>query len=188
MADAGDTVTLHNELAYADVLPVTFRSLDRAVEASLAASWADRNVRMLQACSALEEHGTDKMDEDSPHAAELQRIDQKVNLLLDMVGHLLAASQSRPAAVPVRFNTRGIVWQHSAPGPKRGTRGVVEIHLKDCLVQPLTLSGVVTDDSSDGIVQLQFDALPEPVADHMERLVFRRHRRQIAGVRSGRRT
>jgi hypothetical protein len=127
------------------------------------------------------------MDEDSPHAAELQRIDQKVNLLLDMVGHLLAASQSRPAAVPVRFNTRGAVWQHPAPGPRGGTRGVVEIHLKECLVQPLTLSGTVTEDSPDGIVQLQFDPLPETVTDHMEKLVFRRHRRQIAGVRHSRR-
>jgi hypothetical protein len=88
----------------------------------------------------------------------------------------------------VRFNTRGIVWQHAGATPRRGERCIVEIHLKDCLVQPLTLSGTVSDDTADGMIQISFDPLPEPVSDHMEKLVFRRHRRQIAGVRHARRS
>lgn len=188
MTDGIDTVILHNELAYADQLAVSFRVLEAALDPAMEASLVERNLRLLQACAALEEHGQiEKADEDSPHAADIMRIDLKINLLLDLVGHVVARSQSRPAAVPVRFNTHGIVWSQSGPAPKVGTRGLVEIHLRDALVEPLTLLGVVADGSGDGHVHVRFESLHETVADHIERLVFRRHRRQIAGARLTRR-
>jgi hypothetical protein len=115
------------------------------------------------------------------------RIDLKINLLLDLVGHVVARSQSRPEAVPVRFNTHGIVWSHGGRSPQVGTLGLVEIHLRDALVEPLVLFGVVADGSGDGHMHVRFESLHETVADHIERLVFRRHRRQIAGARLTRR-
>ena len=121
MTGTGDTVILHQELAYADVLPVGFRPLATPPEVAYATSLADRNLRTLMACAALEEHGQhDKANEDLPHAADILRIDLKVNLLLDMVGALLAASQSRPPPVAARFNTHGIVWETSEASPRAG--------------------------------------------------------------------
>lgn len=188
MADTIDTVILHNELAYADELPVRFRELSTVLDPGAEAAYVERNLRLLQSCAALEEHGQhEKPDEDSPHAADIMRIDLKVNLLLELVGHMVARSQSRPAALPVRFNAHGIVWTQKPPVPRAGTRGLVEIHLREALVAPLTLVGVVAEGSSDGHVHVRFDALHESVADHIEKLVFRRHRRQVAGARSTRR-
>jgi hypothetical protein len=188
MPGTGDTVILHQELAYADVLPVAFRRLNGPLDAVHAASLADRNLRTLLACAALEEHGQhDKPAEDSPHAADILRIDLKVNLLLDMVGALLAASQSRPAAVPARFNPHGIVWDSAGPPPSAGALGIVEIHLRECLVQPLALVGVVAEGPPDRHVHVRFEPLQDQVADQFERLVFRRHRRQVAGGRHPRR-
>ena len=188
MADAGDTVILHNELAYADMLAVEFRPLTGALDSAFEANLMERNLRLLQACAALEEHGQhEKAAEDSPHAADIMRIDLKVNLLLDLVGHLLATSQSRPKAVPVRFNANGIVWQCEGRGPAEGSRGLVQIHLKESLVEPLILVGVVADGAVDGQVHVRFEPMGEAVADHIEKLVFRRHRRQIAGARHSRR-
>ena len=179
---------LHQELAYADVLPVVFRRLSSPLDGSQLASLAERNLRTLHACAALEEHGPhDKSSEDSPHAADLLRIDLKVNLLLDMVGALVAASQSRPAAVPVRFNAHGIVWEAAAEAPAPGAHGLVEIYLKDCLVTPLTLLGKVDDGPAERHVHVRFEATAESVADQLERFVFRRHRRQVAGGRAQRR-
>ena len=182
VAGTGDTVILHEELAYADVLPVAFRPLPGPLDAVQAASCADRNLRTLLACAALEEHGQhEKQAEDSPHAADIQRIDLKVNLLLDMVGALLAASQSRPPAVPARFNPHGIVWESAGAPPAAGAYGLVEIHLKDCLAQPLVLAGTVADGPAERRVHVRFDPIQGHVADQVERLVFRRHRRQVAG-------
>ena len=138
--------------------------------------------------AALDEHGHhEKSSDDSPHAADLLRIDLKVNLLLDLVGALLAATQSRPSPVPARFNPHGIVWEASGEVPPAGAYGLVEIHLRDCLVQPLALAGTVADEPAEHHVHVRFDPLPEPVADQLERLVFRRHRRQVAGGRTQRR-
>lgn len=188
MTGTGDTVILHQELAYADVLPVSFRPLAAPLDAVHAAAIAERNLRMLLACAALDEHGKhEKAADDAPHAADILRIDLKVNLLLDMVGALLAASQSRPPAVPARFNPHGIVWEAAGPVPSAGARGLVEIHLKDCLVHPVSLEGTVADGPADRHVHVRFEPLPEPVADQLERLVFRRHRRQVAGGRTQRR-
>lgn len=188
MSGTGDTVILHQELAYADVLPVAFRPLAERPDSTHSAVLAERNLRILLACAALEEHGQhDKPAEDTPHAADILRIDLKINLLLDMVGALLAASQSRPPAVPARFNSHGIVWEASGPSPGPGQMGLVEIHLRECLAQPLALIGVVAEDPVERHVHVRFDPLQNPVADQFERLVFRRHRRQVAGGRLQRR-
>ena len=188
MMGTGDTVILHQELAYADVLPVVFRPLDGPLDGVYAASLADRNLRTLLACAALEEHGQhDKLAEDSPHAADILRIDLKVNLLLDMVGALLAATQSRPPAVAARFNPHGIVWETTGPTPAAGAFGLVEIHLKECLAQPLALAGTVAEGPAERHVHVRFEPIPDQVADQFERLVFRRHRRQVAGGRTQRR-
>ncbi len=188
MPGTGDTVILHQELAYAEVLPVAFRPLAGPLDPVHAASLADRNLRTLLACAALEEHGQhEKPAEDSPHAADIVRIDLKVNLLLDMVGALLAASQSRPTAVPARFNPHGIVWESADAPPQAGAIGLVEIHLKDCLVQPLSLVGTVAEGPAERHVHVRFEPIQDQVADQFERLVFRRHRRQVAGGRAQRR-
>ena len=59
----------------------------------------ERNLRVLQACDALEEHGQiEKSDDESPHSADLMRLDFKLNLLLDLAGQLLAGQPAARAA------------------------------------------------------------------------------------------
>ncbi len=190
MSETVDTVILHNELAYADVLPVQFHPLAAAPDAAQLGGWADRTLRMLQASTALEDQGNhEKLDEEAVGGAHIQRIDLKVNLLLELVGHLLAASQSRPPAAPLRFNARGIVWTPAAPSSSlvAGSRGRIEIYLRECLVQPLTFTGTLVDADPNGPCHMKFDSLPEIIEDQVEKLVFRRHRRSVAGVRLTRR-
>jgi hypothetical protein len=188
--EAIDTVILHEELAYADVLPLAFTPLTAAPEPAVLASWAERNLRMLQAAAALDEQGPhDKSDDETPGAAQIQRMDLKINLLLELVGDLIATSQARPPAVPLHFNAQGIVWSPDAtqPRPRPNSTGRIEIYLRSALVRPLTFTGRIQDAEANGPVQLRFDPLTEVIADQIEKLVFRRHRRRIAGARLGRR-
>jgi hypothetical protein len=60
MYEGLDTVILYEELAYEDVLPVSWRPVPDPVDPTLIGSWSDRNFRVLQALSALEEHGPSK--------------------------------------------------------------------------------------------------------------------------------
>jgi Atypical PilZ domain, cyclic di-GMP receptor len=185
MFDGSDTVVLYNELAYEEVLPVNWAPLIGAVDAAVAASVGERNVRLLQALAAIEDHGvSDKPDESTP---DLTRLDFKINLLLDLVGQLLVANRPRPAAVAIRFNAQGAVWRAGAPAPVAGQQGMVEIHLRDFLAEPLRLLGTLTKVSAENEVAVRFAPVGEALADLLERLIFRQHRRQVAGIRQPRR-
>jgi hypothetical protein len=188
MYEGVDTVVLYEELAYEDVLPVAWKRLPEPFDPTVIGSYADRNLRVLQAMSALEEHGqTEKGDENSPHHADLMRLDMKVNLLLDMVGALLVASHPRPRAAAIRFNALGGVWQGAAPFPELGQQGVLEVYLRDCIAEPLRMVGRIVSVGPDGRVKVRFIPPGEHIADLLEKLAFRKHRRQVAGARQPKR-
>ena len=185
MFDGSDTVVLYDELAYEEVLPVVWVPMTGRMEPAVAASFTERNVRLLQALAAIEDHGvSEKPDESAP---DLTRLDFKINLLLDLVGQLLVANRPRPLAVAIRFNAQGAVWQAPGPMPPAGAQGMVEIHLRDFLAEPLRLVGTLTGVSAEGEVKARFAPVGEAVADLLERLIFRHHRRQVAGIRQPRR-
>ena len=185
MFDGADTVVLYEELAFQDVLPVLWRASPGALDADAAASLGERNLQVLQAWDAMGEHGpVEKPDENSPYAADLMRIERKMNLLLDLVGQILAANRPRPAPTSVRFNALGAVWRGTPPLPEAGAQGILEVHLHECLAQPLRLPGRVTNVTPYGNVKARFLPLGETIADLIEKMAFRRHRRQIAGTRT----
>lgn len=187
MYEGLDTVVLYEELAYEDVLPVTWRRSNEPFDAGVLASYAERNLRVLQSLSALEEQGqTDKPDDNSPHSADIARLDLKMNLLLDMVGQLLATNRPRPKAVPIRFNALGAVWHGVAPHPEMGSQGVLEIYMRDCIAEPLRLIGRIASVGPDGRIKARIVPPGEHIADLMEKLAFRKHRRQIAGAKAPR--
>ena len=189
MYDGADTVVLYEELAFQDVLPVHWRPLTNASDREIATSFDDRNIRLLQAWDAMEEHTPleKQKAEDAPYAAEIVRLDLKINLLLDLVGQLMAANRPRPPASPVRFNALGAMWRATGTLPEAGEQGIAEIYLRDCLAEPLRLAGRVTNVTPDGHIKVKFLPLGEAVSDLIEKLAFRRHRRQIAGARQPRR-
>ncbi len=185
MYEGLDTVVLYEELAYEDVLPIAWKKMPEPFDPALMGSYADRNLRVLQALAALDEHGQpEKTDESSPHAADIMRLDMKVNLLLDMVGQLLVASRPRPRPAAIRFNALGGVFQAIPPFPELGSQGVLEIFVRDSVAEPLRLAGRIASVGPDGRVKVRFAALSENVADLLEKLAFRKHRRQIAGIRA----
>ena len=188
MFDGADTVVLYEELAFQDVLPVIWRQMPNPADREMAAGFTERNLQILQAWDAMDDHGpVEKTDENAAYTSDIMRLDLKINLLLDMVGQILAANRPRPTAVPVRFNALGGMWRGTAPLPETGEQGVAEIYLHDCLVQPLRLPGRVTNVTPDGHLKVRFAPVGEAVADLIEKLAFRRHRRQIAGSRQPRR-
>lgn len=188
MSDTADTVVLYEELAFQDVLPLRWRS--EAPDPGAAAGLAERNLQVLQAWDALEDHGAfDKSDENAPLAADMQRLDRKLTLLLALVGQLLAVNRPRPAPAPLRFNARGAIWRASGGGaPQVGARGILEIYLHECLTQPLRLAAEVTAVTPTGEVKARFAPLDDALATAIAKLAFRRHRRQIAGRHNPKRT
>jgi hypothetical protein len=188
MIDPADTIVLFEKLAYEDLLPVRWVPRPRPVDEVTAQHLAERNVRVLQACDALEEYGQhEKSDDESPHSADLMRLDFKLNLLLDLAGQLLANSQSRVTPRAIRLNSLGATWKTDEEAPAEGTYGILEVGIRDIVVQPLNLPSEAVAASRHGEARVRFNLLGAVVADHIEKLVFRRHRRKIADARRPRR-
>jgi hypothetical protein len=188
MIDPADTIVLFEKLAYEDLLPVRWVPHPKVIDEVTARHMAERNVRVLQACDALEEYGQhDKADDESPHSADLMRLDFKINLLLDLAGQLLANSQSRVSPCAIRLNSLGATWKTDEAPPEPGSPGILEVGIRDIIVQPLNLPAEAVASTRHGEARVRFTQLGEVVADHIEKLVFRRHRRKIADTRRPRR-
>jgi hypothetical protein len=184
MYEGADTVILYEELAFSDVVPLAWHPLKKPLELEEQGQLADRNLRMLLAYTALEEHGqVEKADDNSPHAADILRLDMKMNLLLDLVGRLLLVSQPRPKASHIKFNAMGALVRLDVPALELGDEGILDIYLKDFLVEPLRLIGRIAHTAPDGRYKIKFTHPGEAIANLIEKLTFRRHRRQIADAK-----
>ena len=180
MFDTADTIVLYEELAVEDVLPLRWD--EQAPHPEAASALAEHNLQVLQAWEALEDHGlVEKPDETAPLAADIQRLDRKMTLLLGLVGQLLAVNRPRPRPMPLRFNARGALWRAAEAPPPVGTRGHLEIYLHECVAQPLRLVAEVTAVSPAGEVKVRFAPLEDALSGILAKIAFRRHRRQIAG-------
>jgi hypothetical protein len=162
--------------------------MDEAVEPASPCRFDESNLRLLQACATLDEQPSlprEKLDDGSPIASELLRLDFKLTLLLDLVVHLASRDLRRPDPVPIRFNAIGATFVAGTLRPEVGSVGVAHIFLRNSLPQPLSLPArVVAADERQ--VKVRFLPVTEAVADLLEKLAFRRHRRHVAGARKPR--
>ena len=179
-----DTVVLFDEMAFEDLLPLEWRVADGHGESERAPQHAERNIKVLQVCLAAEaQSAVEVFDDKNPLALDLHRIEAKLNMVLEVLGHLTASARSLGEPKRIRFNALGAVWAVEGPLPVAGTRGELRIHLPECLALPLVFDATVIGTAEDGRVRVQFASPGEAVADLIGKLAFRRHRRQVAGVR-----
>lgn len=177
---------LGDGLIFEESLPVAWSPGAPADGLLLARLNAD-NHQLLGAESSLDEVRVhEALKDESPALLhELQRLEYKVNILLRLVGDLALRSSGLPAAQRVRMSARALEW-FGEPGSPAGVTGLLSIYINPALPQPLRIPCVVAghrivDDSR--ATQLRFAGLSEPVVDMLEKLIFRHHRRLVAGAR-----
>lgn len=180
---------LGSGLLFEDALPLTWQ----IVGADAAHAHADEgNQRFLNILSLIEDHQPDtRADESGEMAKEIVRLDAKINLLIDLVARILAQQVSLPPPVPTRLSADGIEWSPPAQAegggmPQAGDRLLLKLYLRPEYPVPLFLFCRVTrlDRAADWIrIEARFEDLLTPVRDLLERTIFRRHRRVIAGQR-----
>jgi hypothetical protein len=185
MYEGLDTVAIHNELAYHDVLPVRWEPLMRTLNPFEVSGMDESNVMLLQACVAVEEQPTrDKNEELHPLASELARIDFKLNLVLKLVGQLVDSRQAIEP-VPIQFNRQGATWQGRGVLPPLGSHGILHIGLRASLTQSLDFVAQISE-NEQGAVSAEFTQVAPQVADLIQQLCFLKHRKRVAGSRISR--
>jgi hypothetical protein len=142
---------------------------------------AERNANVLAAIAALEERRADSGEDDSPLMQEILRMDAKLNVLVEIVNSLLVPDSVLPPRQLLRFNAIGALLPAGLAPVGGGL--LLRIRFDLCRSLPLELAAQVQRQFDDGRVFVIFAPLGEALSDAIERLVFRHHRRKVAGAR-----
>jgi len=142
----------------------------------------ERNLHVLRALLSLDERKPEgNPDEESPLSQELQRMESKINVLLDMVDRMLMPASLLPPRQPVRFNAVGAVLPGSVLPP--GDSLLLRLHFDVCRALPLEIPARRGRFVDAGTVFVCFCDVSEVVQDGLERFVFCHHRRKVAEAR-----
>ena len=151
----------------------------------------EENEKVLRYLTLLDDSHAESVDEEHGLAtSDLKRIEFKLNVLLDLVGQMLARQSDMPPECPVRVGAQGLQWQTPTPTPPQvGAAGRVELFLTPRFPSPLILYGKVVsaEPTAEGehLVSFTYEGLAHSVQALLEKLIFRQHRRTVAQSRRG---
>jgi hypothetical protein len=177
---------LGDGLIFEETLPVVWTAGPLAQGSVLARLNAD-NHQLLGAEASLDEVRVhEALKDESPALIhELQRLEYKVNILLRLAAELALRNSGLPPAQRVRLSSRALEWIGETTPAVAGT-GLLAVYVNSALPQPLKIPCVVAGERmQDGVraVQMRFSGLSEAVVEQLDKLIFRHHRRLVAGAR-----
>ena len=174
-------------LIFEDSLPMVWVPGDLVQGTELARLNAD-NQQLLGAESSLEEarlHEALK-DESAAMVHELQRLEFKLNIVLRLISELSLRQNALPAPQRIRLSSCGLEWFLPVAEQATGSSGALHLYINPALPQALKLQCKVAGERLEKSVrvrQFRFVAISEPVVALIDKLIFRHHRRLIAGSR-----
>ena len=176
-------------LGYEDSTPLGFESRALLPEGPALARLNGEIAEVLVADASLDEqrppHVEAKHDEEHALAQDLQRVEFKVNVLIQLAARLLKRDEGVPPVRHWRLHGAGLEWLVTDDAPAQGP-GLVSLYVSRNFPQPLVLPGQVAgtrEDASGRWAQFRFEGLTPVVAELLEKLIFRHHRRAVAGTR-----
>ena len=177
---------LGDGLIFEELLPLAWNSGSLAQGLTLARMNAD-NQQLLGAEASLDEVRVhEALKDESPALLhELQRLEFKLNVLLRLTADLAVRNSALPPPQRVRLSSGGLEWMGDA-APSMGATGTLSAYINPALPQPLKISCTVIGERHDDeqrIAQLQFSGVSDSVVGLIEKLIFRHHRRLVAGAR-----
>jgi Atypical PilZ domain, cyclic di-GMP receptor len=177
---------LGDGLIFEETLPVGWTAGPLAQGPALARLNAD-NHQLLGAEASLDEVRVhEALKDESPALIhELQRLEYKVNILLRLAAELALRSSGLPPAQRVRLNSRALEW-FGETTPVVGDTGLLVVYVNSALPQPVKIPCTVAGERMQDdvrVVQMRFGGLSEAVVEQLDKLIFRHHRRLVAGAR-----
>jgi hypothetical protein len=177
---------LGDGLIFEDSLPVAWTAGPLAEGLTLARLNAD-NQQLLGAESSLDDVRVhEALKDESPALVhELQRLEFKMNILLRLTAELAVRHSALPPPHRVRLSSRALEWfGDEALGI--GSTGLLAVYINPALPQSMKIPCIVAGERIEGnvrAVQLRFSGLSDAVVELLEKLIFRHHRRLVAGAR-----
>ncbi|NND69068.1 MAG: hypothetical protein HKN19_15870, partial [Halioglobus sp.] len=113
---------------------------------------------------------------------EIERLDRKINLVLDLVSQLVYQQLEIPQRCRVTISAKDLAWAEPEPPPP-GSVLFVRAYIQHGTPKPLCFYGDVTStdqDLRDGMCRVSYIGLSPAVESWLDKLIFRHHRREVA--------
>ena len=176
-----ESMLFGDALACSVDLPAVYTA--HAPEAGTVERAISKAESMLHAIARIEDSHGDEIDDSNGKDIALQRVEAKLDVLIDLVGKLARRGAEVLPLRRLRWSRRGVEL-HQPFETVAVERGFLLLQAVDWLPQPLELPveqlASATDADGDQRIYLQFQPLPPGLESAIERHLFRLHRRQIA--------
>ena len=141
-------------------------------------------ARALQALAVFEEAPRELSNDTAHVSQELLHLEAKVDVLLSLVGMLAAEHRGRAPSHSVILRAESLEWSGTAgAGVSSGDLGYAVFYPNSMLPLPLRIAGRIVGSVERGgsrWILCRFEHMAPAVSNGLDKLIFRRHRRQIA--------
>lgn len=144
------------------------------------------NLTVLNLWLSNTELASHHADTHESHSAEMIRIEQKLDLIINLFQQLLASQTNNNLNLSATLiSIAGISWIATAPQLQTGQSLLIELSLGAAHSPICLYAKVVTLDSLNGgiLCTARFEEQNEEVLSLMEKWIFNLHRREIANLR-----
>jgi len=164
-------------------LPVAWEPLAGLPSEAERLSGSQANEALLGTLLILDEAVTEP--EEDTQQEHWRRVEAKLDLMLSLLGEMLAGQRGLPEARPVCLGGEVLCIDGigDQPLPAVGAWLQVQLYLMPSIPRPLVVSAEVLPTEAPERLLLRLTGLPEATRDLLERFVFRQHRRAIAQAR-----
>ncbi len=177
---------LGSSVVYEDSLPLKIEPCAAAPETGELLRVGLLNDEVLRMVLSLDDLSVGERPDDE-RSGELQRLEFKVNLILDMLGELYAQRVDFPAARSIKLGALSVAWQlkEDDPGMAPGACVSLHLYLTQRYPRPLVLHGKISRVFKEGEqmgdwLEVALLPMPQQTQDSLEKFVFRQHRRSVA--------
>jgi hypothetical protein len=173
-------------LALHDYLPLAWEPSDLINPADLE-HYNQETARALQAVALFEEAPKEISTDAQHQGQELLHLEVKVDVLLSLVSRLVNQQHGLPKFHHTVLRANTLEWAGTAVDQARtGDTGIIVLYPNPLLPLPFRLAGRIAGSVERNGVRwrlTRFEHMSPAVQIGLEKLVFRRHRRQVAIAR-----
>lgn len=176
---------MNSPLVFNEAVPLLWRELTTPPTMTERELICRANEERLRIMTSMEEFRIEAPGELSTLGQDLQRIEFKINLTLELVAQLVSHQISLPAPTTVQLSPEQLRWQDDRI-PAIGAVIQIEIYLQRRYPFPLVCIARVTEVEplpGGGTIVAALEPMGDVTRDLLEKLIFRYHRRQVARAR-----
>ena len=185
------TCPFSDQLSYQDRLPLACLRLQGEPTFSDFMRFDERNASLLKTLASDEQSRREPEPSLEALMQEIDRLDQKLNLMTELLADLVRREVVVPEPQPFRLSSAGVSFEYcEAESVNEGDWVKVSLFLLANVPRPLEFAARVVASNSDFVpndwLTVSFEQVNEVVESALDRLVFKHHRREVAMRRANR--